>query len=340
MKCVPQDVKNRIVLLSNEGKSVADISRATGVAWSTCKGILWKYWKTGCTSNNWNNSKRVKWTEKHVKTLSRMIKANPDASSGLLLRQFWKEYPDFSRATFYRRLKVLNHLRSDLVKNVIIPAPNRMKRKKWAKSRLKWKTLDWHGHIFSGEIWVQVFGSKKVRFWSKADEKYRPDIVPFNPHPNAIQLELWASITSCGKGIFLPNYNSATPREYCQILQDGLLPVIDRYYPEKDCIFVHDKTLPHTSRQTQQWLDHNQVRVSTCPIQSSDLNIINTVWKIMKPELQKVSATIHSQQELVNVVQQIWREIGDGKIVQLYQNLPKRVRAVVKSKGGITQYYL
>ena len=149
---------------------------------------------------------------------------------------------------------------------------------------------------------------------------------------------MWGCITSKGKGILLPVDGTITSSKYCQVLQDGLLPTIDWYYPDSNCIFVQDNTPCHKSAETLEWLNDRQIRVSQWPPQSPDMNIIENLWRLMKIELGKVTDTINSRQDLIHALLQICREIPDEKYFSLYQSLPARMRAAVKSKGTMTQY--
>ena len=58
----------------------------------------------------------------------------------------------------------------------------------------------------------------------------------------------------------------------------------------------------------------------------------------MKLELKKIADSISSCHDLIQALQQIWREISDERIFQLYQTLAARVRAVVKTKGNMTHF--
>ena len=60
----------------------------------------------------------------------------------------------------------------------------------------------------------------------------------------------------------------------------------------------------------------------------------------MKLELRKVADSISSRHDVIQTlqVQQIWLEISDERIFQLYQTLPAGMRAVLRSKGNMTHY--
>ena len=117
-KCTPEATKDQIVELSRQGKRISEIAKCTNVPWSTCKKILQKYWETGSTKNMWNNVRQVKWTERDSRTLMRIIKKNPSASTKAIFADFLEANPkSFHRATLYRKLKELGYSRKN--KNLI-----------------------------------------------------------------------------------------------------------------------------------------------------------------------------------------------------------------------------
>ena len=339
IKCTPPAIKDLIVELSKQGKNVSEIAKCTNKPWSTCKKILQKYWETESTNNRWNNVRQVKWTVRDSRTLARIIKKDPSVSTKAIFAEFLKENPkSFHRATLYKKLKELGYSRRALRKGVIIRNQNLIKRRKWAKSRPRWTAEDWLSHIFSDETSVQIGGNKKIYVWRKVDEKDRPHLVPKKARSGVIKVMMWGCITSKGRVILLPVNGSITSETYCQVLQDGLLPVIDCYYPDGNFIFVQDNAPCHSLSETRNWLDDRQIRMSQWPPQSPDINIIENIWRWVKMELRKHIKKIKSRQDLVDALQDIWRKLEDEKIQELYASFPKRIKAVIKSKGTMTKY--
>ena len=115
-------------------------------------------------------------------------------------------------------------------------------------------------------------------------------------------------ITSKGRGILLPVNGSITSEKYYQVLQDGLLPVINWYYADANFVLDQNNAPCLNSSESRSWLDDRQIRVKQWPSQSPDINIIENIWKWMKLEQQKHIEKITSRQDLVNVLQYIWRK--------------------------------
>ena len=66
--------------------------------------------------------------------------------------------------------------------------------------------------------------------------------------------------------------------------------------------------------------------------QSSDLNIIENIWSLLKRHVAKrFPGTI---EELWKVAKKDWYQIDDVYIRNLYASIPRRLDAVIKMKGG------
>ena len=141
-----------------------------------------------------------------------------------------------------------------------------------------------------------------IYVWRKADEKDGPHLTPKISRSGVINVMMWGCITSKGRGILLPVNGSITSEKYCQVLQDGHLPVTEWYYDDGNFIFVQDNASCHNSSDTKNWLDGHQISVSQWPPQSPDINIIENIWKWMKLELQKHIENITSRQDLIDAL--------------------------------------
>ena len=75
---------------SKDGKAIAEISNITHKPWSTCKDILKNFWDTGNTKNNRINTKRSKYTEMDDRSLTRIIKRDPTATTKSIIAEFQK----------------------------------------------------------------------------------------------------------------------------------------------------------------------------------------------------------------------------------------------------------
>ena len=85
-------------------------------------------------------------------------------------------------------------------------------------------------------------------------------------------------------------------------------------------------------------MDENDIKTMEWPAKSPDLNIIENVWFKMKIELQKISETVDSRDQLYDKIFQIWTNISVDYIINLYSSIPKRIRKVQTARVYITKY--
>ena len=69
-------------------------------------------------------------------------------------------------------------------------------------------------------------------------------------------------------------------------------------------------------------MDENEIKTMEWPAQSPDLNIIENVWLKMKIELQEISETVDSRDQLYDKILQIWTNISVDYIRNLYSSIP------------------
>ena len=111
------------------------------------------------------------------------------------------------------------------------------------------------------ETSVQIGRNKKIYVWRKADEKNRPHLLPKKARSGVTKIMMRGYIMSKGRGILLPVNGSKTSEKYYQVLQDGLLPVINWYYADVNFVFDQNNAPCHNSSESRSWLDDRQIRV-------------------------------------------------------------------------------
>ena len=109
--------------------------------------------------------------------------------------------------------------------------------------------------------------------------------------------------------------------------------------------FVCGQSLPGTSqmiiivfRMTKTFMDENGIKTMEWPTQNPNLNVIENVRLKLKIELQNISETVDSRDQLYDKIFQIWTNISVDYIRNLYSSIPKRIRKVPTARGYITIY--
>ena len=74
------------------------------------------------------------------------------------------------------------------------------------------------------------------------------------------------------------------------------------------------------------------------PPNSPDLNPIENIWAWMKHEITTKYMYVTSKAEMQRIAMEMWENFGDDKWNGIIASMPERMKAVIKAKGGHTQY--
>ena len=126
---------------------------------------------------------------------------------------------------------------------------------------------------------------------------------------------------------------------YLQILKDELQQTLEYYgLNPPDIIFQQDNDPKHTSRLVKNWLEEQEFRTLVWPAQSPDLNPTEHLWGCFKRRLAEHENSPNGIHELWERVQVEWERIPVEECQKLIESMPRRIQAVLKSKGGYTKY--
>jgi transposase len=100
---------------------------------------------------------------------------------------------------------------------------------------------------------------------------------------------------------------------------------------------MHDGAPCHRSRAVRDYLTAEQIQVLDWPGNSPDLNPIENLWHIVIKKVAEKQPS--STKALVESIKNVWStEISQAYCQSLVYNMPKRIAAVIKNKGGATKY--
>ena len=150
---------------------------------------------------------------------------------------------------------------------------------------------------------------------------------------------IWGSMTYEGIGNMCHIEGTMDKELYKAILEDDLLGTIDYYgFDSSHVIFQHDNDPKHTAKTVKEWLGEQDFNTLEWPASSPDLNPIEHLWAHLKMQLAKYDTPPKGILELWERVEQEWNKISPDVCKNLIDSMPRRIEAVIKSKGWWTDY--
>ena len=147
---------------------------------------------------------------------------------------------------------------------------------------------------------------------------------------------IWGAMSCVGpSGLYFipPNTTMNGPR-YVELLKEKLKLHMDIH---KCTIFMQDGAPCHRPKVATDFLKKNKISVLEWPGNSPDLNPIDNLWTIMKDKVADKQPS--SGKNLKQAIKDVWAtEITQEYCEPLVSSMPRRIQAVIDSKGGHTKY--
>ncbi|GES87853.1 congested-like trachea protein isoform X1 [Rhizophagus clarus] len=94
----------------------------------------------------------------------------------------------------------------------------------------------------------------------------------------------------------------------------------------------------HTARVVKSWKEENDINSIPRPAQSPDLNPIENLWDELERRVRAHVPLPKSRENLWEILQEEWSNIDINKYQNLVDIMPRRISAIIKSKGHPTKY--
>ncbi|XDV46894.1 hypothetical protein PO909_016698 [Leuciscus waleckii] len=183
----------------------------------------------------------------------------------------------------------------------------------------------------------------KVRIWRKQNENMDPSCLVTTVQAGG-GVMVWGMFSWHTLGPLVPIGHRLNATAYLSIVSDHVHPFMTTMYPSSDGYFQQDNAPCHKARIISNWfLEHdNEFTVlkwqSQSQSQSPDLNPIEHLWDVVERELRALDVHPTNLHQLQDAILSIWANISKECFQHLVESMPRRIKAVLKAKGGQTQY--
>lgn len=324
--------RGRIIGMREAGWSHRRIARHLGRSDQTVRRC-WDQWVSEGTHTRRPGSGRPRQTtSRQDRLILRQARILPTSSVSTIQRQVAPSLQvPVSASTISRRLAE-GHLVSRRPLRVLPLTPTHCRvRLQWCRSRRNWTATEWNRVVFSDESkYSMASDDGRVRVWRLPGQRLNPAFfVERHTSPTA-GVMVWGAIAYDSRSPLVVIRGTITAQRYVQdILQPHVLPLMAGL---PGAIFQQDNARPHTARMSQACL--RQVATLPWPARSPDLSPIEHVWDHIGRQLRQPTSLHNLEIQL----QQLWTDMPQDTIRDLYASMPARITSCIQCRGDPTGY--
>ena len=221
-----------------------------------------------------------------------------------------------SKRTLRRRIKDLGYKSCRSAKKPLISEKNRKKRLEFYKAHKNFSVQDWGRIIWTDESRFKLFNPDgKLRVWRESNQRLNPDCIVKTVQGCGGSVLIWGCFygDKLGPLIFLEK-----PVNSDIYINQILKPFYNSFYlPSiengQSLTLQQDNAPAHKSERTRRWLIGKKITMLTWPAQSPDLNLIESLWNLLKRKINTRDVLPLSLGELRNIIREEWEKITQSE---------------------------
>lgn len=329
-----------LIALREEGVSVQNIARRLQCCRQTVYRVWARYEQTGDHEKLNRSGRPKKTTPRDDRRLLRTVRLLRFKPVKILAGRWCHDLGrNISNRTVRRRIRDARIFSRISRRKPLISLINRQIRIRWATRVRGWTVQDnWRHIVFSDECRFNLtFDDGRIRVWREVNTAYEPRNLSFTTR-NAVSIMVWGCIGYYGIGNLVLVDGNMDHAQYRDILDGNLFSSVENIfgYREHPFIFQDDNATPHRARALQDWLFQQGVTRMNWPSQSPDANPIENLWDDIGKQVLKDRP--FTRDALIQSVFIAWGNLTAQRVPNLYETLPRRMAAIIRSRGYPTKY--
>lgn len=330
----------QIVALVQDGRSQRYVARNFHVSRSTVQRVLERFRETGSNARRPGSGRNRKTTAQEDRFLQLNTLRNRQTTALQLKNQLFEARgTEVSTWTVRRRLKEAGLQSYRPAHGPQLLPRHRVARLRFARDHLLWTVQQWDTVLFTDESRFCLHSPDgRERVYRRRGERFAP--CTFTPRLSygGGSVMVWAGITSEARTelVFIDNGALTGDRYIRDILADHVVPFAP--FIGQNFILMHDNARPHTARCVSNYLDEVGIQRLNWPACSPDANPIEHAWDMLGRLIKKRAVAPASLRDLRAALQEEWDNIPQEYIRNLIEGMNKRLRAIIRARGGNTQY--
>ena len=252
---VSEEQKQRILDLTAIGVKQKTIVEYYGMKQSTVANIVRRERNN---NESLQRGRKLKLSERAQRALLKLVRENRFKPLHYITAEFNKFSPCTVSVKTVKRYLHRHGIRNYVaVSKPFLSKNNVCRRKQWDANHAKWCNEQWDRVVFSDESSFTVRPTTlRNRVWRKPSTRHHLNNAVHTFKSGYVSISVWAAFSVHGRTPLVRIEGTLKKSQYCNILQNHLLPFAAKYYSTPtDVIFQQDNCGPHKAKTVRQFLD-------------------------------------------------------------------------------------
>lgn len=317
--------------LLDTGLSQRQIAKQLGISRCAVQRNINRYALTQSVADLPKTGRPKKFSPKLERFIMMKCKLNPFINIQQIKNQIM-DMETISSSTIHRILKRHGLRTSRAVFKKYLTKKHIKKRLDFVRHYSSFQIEDWKKVIFSDESTIKLNDRRVYYVRRPLKTRFSNNYIIKSRKIPGIKLMLWGAVFGDGRRLLCRCPTRLNSIGYQQILENNLLQIISPLE-----IYMQDNASIHRSRSTMDFLERHMILyLDDWPPNSPDINIIENMWALLKNKIK--TENFNSKDHLYDRVNEIWHNIPERTITNLYESIPRRLSFIKKVKGAHTKY--